>query len=185
MFVSASHELSQEYREFERCSTVVANAYIGPRVRSYVADIDEHIRKARFPRLVPARAIDRRPVRVRAGEGALHPHAGIRPGRRRHRRAGAVPRLGIDDAIAFDMGGTTAKAGVIHNGEALTTGAALDRRLQQGAADPDRDDRHFRGRHRRRQHRARRRRRPARRPAERRRVARARPATASAARSRP
>src|SRR5258706_8951951 len=33
MFVSASHELSQEYREFERCSTVVANAYIGPRVR--------------------------------------------------------------------------------------------------------------------------------------------------------
>ena len=30
MFVSASHELSEEYREFERCSTVVANAYIGP-----------------------------------------------------------------------------------------------------------------------------------------------------------
>ena len=36
MFVSASHELSQEYREFERCSTVVANAYIGPGVRRYV-----------------------------------------------------------------------------------------------------------------------------------------------------
>src|SRR4029434_11321818 len=33
--------------------------------------------------------------------------------------------LGIGNAIAFDMGGTTAKAGVIHNGEALTTGAAL------------------------------------------------------------
>src|SRR5215813_6046651 len=33
--------------------------------------------------------------------------------------------LGIDNAIAFDMGGTTAKAGVIHKGEALTTGAAL------------------------------------------------------------
>src|SRR5690348_18248037 len=31
LFVSASHELSQEYREFERCSTVAANAYIGPR----------------------------------------------------------------------------------------------------------------------------------------------------------
>src|SRR5215472_14999890 len=28
MFVSASHELSEEYREFERCSTVVANAYV-------------------------------------------------------------------------------------------------------------------------------------------------------------
>src|SRR5215467_7437682 len=33
--------------------------------------------------------------------------------------------LGIDNAIAFDMGGTTAKAGVIHKGEPLTTGAAL------------------------------------------------------------
>src|SRR5258708_32090841 len=33
--------------------------------------------------------------------------------------------LGLKNAIAFDMGGTTAKAGVIHNGEALTTGSAL------------------------------------------------------------
>ena len=35
LFVSASHELSQEYREFERTSTVAANAYVGPRVRDY------------------------------------------------------------------------------------------------------------------------------------------------------
>src|SRR5215813_11602773 len=48
MFVSASHELSQEYREFERCSTVVANAYIGPKVRRYIGEIDRHIRKAGF-----------------------------------------------------------------------------------------------------------------------------------------
>src|SRR5246127_617108 len=48
LFVSASHELSQEYREFERCSTVAANAYIGPRVRRYLAEIDEHIRAAGF-----------------------------------------------------------------------------------------------------------------------------------------
>src|SRR5262249_55077908 len=33
--------------------------------------------------------------------------------------------LGLKNAIAFDMGGTTAKAGVIHDGEALTTGSAL------------------------------------------------------------
>src|SRR5205823_6200655 len=48
MFVSASHELSQEYREFERCSTVVANAYIGPKVRRYLGEIDQHIRGAVF-----------------------------------------------------------------------------------------------------------------------------------------
>src|SRR5947209_7320592 len=33
--------------------------------------------------------------------------------------------LDLANAIAFDMGGTTAKAGVIYQGEALTTGAAL------------------------------------------------------------
>jgi N-methylhydantoinase A len=38
-FVTASHELSQEYREFERASTVVANAYVGPRVASYLGEL--------------------------------------------------------------------------------------------------------------------------------------------------
>src|SRR3954462_6332910 len=45
-FVTASHELSQEYRELERCSTTVANAFIGPRVSRYVAEIDAHIKRA-------------------------------------------------------------------------------------------------------------------------------------------
>ena len=40
---SASNELSQEYREFERCSTVVANAYIGPIIRRYIGEIDARI----------------------------------------------------------------------------------------------------------------------------------------------
>src|SRR6188768_2227724 len=41
VFISASHELSQEYREFERCSTVVANAFVGPRVQRYLTEIGE------------------------------------------------------------------------------------------------------------------------------------------------
>src|SRR3954447_21269418 len=47
-FVSVSHELSQEYREFERCSTAVANAYVGPTVRRYVGGIDERLRGSGF-----------------------------------------------------------------------------------------------------------------------------------------
>src|SRR3979411_691575 len=43
MFVSASHELSEEYREFERCSTVVANAYVGPIVRGYIGVVEGQI----------------------------------------------------------------------------------------------------------------------------------------------
>ena len=39
VFVTASHELSQEYREFERVSTVAANAYIGPKVDRYISGL--------------------------------------------------------------------------------------------------------------------------------------------------
>ena len=125
MFVSASHELSQEYREFERCSTVAANAYIGPRVRRYLGEIDAHIRGAGFGgsfMVVQStgglyEAEHARSACVRMLESG--PAAGV-IGTQALCRA-----LGRDNAIAFDMGGTTAKAGVIHRGEALTTGAAL------------------------------------------------------------
>ncbi len=124
-FVTASHELTQEYREFERCSTVVANAYIGPIVSQYVRGIDEHLKHSGF----------RGSFLLVQSTGGLYeshqaqvqcvrmlesgPAAGVIG-------AQALCReLGLADAVAFDMGGTTAKAGVIYRGEALTTGAAL------------------------------------------------------------
>jgi N-methylhydantoinase A len=125
LFVSASHELSQEYREFERCSTVAANAYIGPKVRRYIGEIDAHIRAAGFSGsflIVQStgglyEAEQARTHCVRMLESG--PAAGV-IGTQALCRA-----VGLKNAIAFDMGGTTAKAGVIHQGEALTTGAAL------------------------------------------------------------
>jgi N-methylhydantoinase A len=125
MFISASHELSQEYREFERCSTVVANAYIGPKVRRYIGEIEDHIRGAGFGGaflIVQStgglyEADQARTQCIRMLESG--PAAGV-IGTKALCRA-----LEIDNAIAFDMGGTTAKAGVIHKGEALTTGSAL------------------------------------------------------------
>ena len=125
MFVSASHELSQEYREFERSSTVAANAYIGPKVRRYIGEIDSHMRKAGFAGsflvvqstggLYEAEQAQNECVRMLESG----PAAGV-IGTQALCRA-----LKIDNAIAFDMGGTTAKAGVIYQGESLTTGAAL------------------------------------------------------------
>src|SRR5919197_684073 len=119
MFVSASHELSQEYREFERCSTVVANAYIGPKVRRYLGEIDEHIRGAGFAGsflvvqstggLYEAEQAQSQCVRMLESG----PAAGVIG------TQALCHALGIGNAIAFDMGGTTAKAGVIHKGEAL------------------------------------------------------------------
>ena len=124
-FVTASHELSQEYREFERCSTAVANAYIGPAVSEYLAGIDAHMKRTGFAGsflIVQStgglyESQQAREQCVRMLESG--PAAGVIG-------AQALCRaLGLEDAVAFDMGGTTAKAGVIHKGEALTTGAAL------------------------------------------------------------
>jgi N-methylhydantoinase A len=125
MFVSASHELSEEYREFERCSTVVANAYIGPIVRRYVGEIDAHIHEEGFSGsflvvqstggLYDAAQAKRHCVRMLESG----PAAGVVG------TQALCSTLGLKNAIAFDMGGTTAKAGVIYNGEAMTTGMAL------------------------------------------------------------
>jgi N-methylhydantoinase A len=124
-FVSASHELSQEYREFERCSTVAANAYIGPVVSEYVRAMDEHLKHSGFGGsfllvqstggLYESHQAQSQCVRMLESG----PAAGVIGAQALCRQ------LGLSDAVAFDMGGTTAKAGVIYRGEALTSGVAL------------------------------------------------------------
>ncbi|MBX9739899.1 MAG: hydantoinase/oxoprolinase family protein [Beijerinckiaceae bacterium] len=124
-FVTASHELSQEYREFERVSTVAANAYVGPRVSDYLGNLETYLGRKGFKGsfyavqstggLFPVEHARRECVRMLESG----PAAGV---------VGAqavAAQLGLRDAIAFDMGGTTAKAGVISEGKPLTTGSAL------------------------------------------------------------
>ncbi len=125
LFVTASHELSQEYREYERTSTAAANAYVGPRVRRYLGEIGEHLDAAGFAgdflivqstgglfgvgeaQNACIRMLESGPAAGVIGTKAL------------------CERIGLANAIAFDMGGTTAKAGVIHEGQVLMTGSAL------------------------------------------------------------
>ena len=124
-FVSASNELSQEYREFERVSTVAANAYVGPRVAAYLGELESHLQDAGF----------RGSFYAVQSTGGLFPIAHARRDCVRMLESGPAAgvigaqaicaQMGLGDAIAFDMGGTTAKAGVISNGEPLTTGSAL------------------------------------------------------------
>jgi len=124
-FVTVSHELSQEYREFERSSTVAANAYIGPRVERYLSEIGEHLTRAGFAgaflvvqstgglfEMSQARKQCVRMLESGPASGVIATQAVCR-------------ETGIENAIAFDMGGTTAKAGVISHHRVLTTGAAL------------------------------------------------------------
>lgn len=122
VFVSASHELSKEYREFERTSTVAANAYIGPRIKTYLGEIKKRFAAERFDGsflvvqsnggLFDIARAQRECVRMLESG----PAAGV---------IGAkvvCDRLGLRNAIAFDMGGTTAKAGVVLNREVMMAG---------------------------------------------------------------
>ncbi len=116
LFVAVSHEISREYREYERTSTVAANAYVGPKVSAYLDQLEERTAAAGFRGSLylvqsngglydPAAARRQCILMLESG-----PAAGV---------AGAAvvcQRLGIADAICFDMGGTTAKACVIEAG---------------------------------------------------------------------
>jgi N-methylhydantoinase A len=125
LFVTASHELSQEYREFERTSTTAANAYIGPRVRAYLEQLKHHIDGERFRGTVLMvqsngglfDLIEAQRSCIRMLESG--PAAGVTAAK------ALCDNIGLASAIAFDMGGTTAKAGVIHHGQVLMTGSSI------------------------------------------------------------
>lgn len=121
LYITASHELSQEYREYERTSTVAANAYVGPRVSSYLQEIVEHLEDKKFKGgflivqstggLYDVQTAQKECIRMLESG----PAAGVIGTRELCRE------LGLKDAIAFDMGGTTAKSGVILGGQVLMT----------------------------------------------------------------
>ena len=125
MFVSVSHELSQEYREYERCSTVVANSYIGPKVRDYLTGIEALMTETGFDGS----------FLVVQSTGGLYEVGQAKSECIRMLESGPAAGvigtkalcdvLELDNAISFDMGGTTAKSGVIYRGNSLTTGSAL------------------------------------------------------------
>jgi N-methylhydantoinase A len=122
VFVSASHELSKEYREFERTSTVAANAYIGPRIRNYLGEIQQRFERERFSGsffvmqsnggLFDVERAQRECIRMLESG----PAAGVIGAK------AVCDRLGLRNAIAFDMGGTTAKAGVVLDREVMMAG---------------------------------------------------------------
>jgi N-methylhydantoinase A len=120
-FVSCSHEISREFREYERTSTTVMNAFVGPMTASYIGRLEGALKQDGFDgqlylmgsnggvlteedtRTRPLLLVESGPVGGAAGAAEM--------GR----------RLGLDRIVAFDMGGTTAKAVLIEDGEAAVT----------------------------------------------------------------
>jgi N-methylhydantoinase A/oxoprolinase/acetone carboxylase beta subunit len=117
--VSLSSEVVPEFREYERTSTTVANAYVKPLVRDYLTTLDRELRKTGHRNalymmlsaggIIDAATAQDAPIRI-AESG---PAAGALV-------TGYLGTLaGYPHLIAFDMGGTTAKASVIDQGRPL------------------------------------------------------------------
>src|SRR5258705_7122548 len=112
-----SHEILREYREFERMSPTVVNAYIGPKVGGYVKSLksslgeigfrgDLSIMRSNGGLMTPEVAPERPAAMMESG-----PVGGIIASAR------VGLKLGYPNVISFDMGGTTAKASLVRAGE--------------------------------------------------------------------
>jgi N-methylhydantoinase A len=115
--VSISSEVDREYREFERTSTTVVNAVLAPMTEGYLSGLQAslHRTKVRAPVYVMnsdggvstvATASARPVMTIESG-----PAAGVVASSKLARQ------LGLRKALTFDMGGTTAKAGTVVDGE--------------------------------------------------------------------
>jgi len=115
-FACVSHEIAPEFREYERMSTVVVNAYLGPVMQRYISRLGDRLARLGLrvaPHLTQSNggvigfeAAARLPVRtVLSG-----PSTGVVA-------AQAVGRMvGIENLITFDMGGTSTDVALLQGG---------------------------------------------------------------------
>lgn len=137
--ISLSSEVIAEIREYERIVATVLNAYVMPMVGDYLGQIEAGLKtfgvnaklqimqsnggviSREFGERMPIRMLESGPA---AGAlGAAH----------------AAQRSGCADIVAFDMGGTTAKACLVSGGEPEVTNefeAARVRRFKKGSGLP-------------------------------------------------
>src|SRR5213596_2173944 len=115
--VVASHEVAPEFREYERASTTAADAYLGPVVARYLRALAD----AALAAGLPAPLVMRSSGGVATpDEAAEHPATILVSGP----AAGVVGAsrmaalAGIENAIAFDMGGTSTDVCLIAGGRA-------------------------------------------------------------------
>jgi N-methylhydantoinase A len=114
--VSLSSEILREQREYERTATTVVNAYVRPLMERYVGAIRTGLDAAGIE--APLTLMQSSGGVMTAEEATARPVLALESGP----AAGVVAaleiarRLGHANAIAFDMGGTTAKASLIEHG---------------------------------------------------------------------
>jgi N-methylhydantoinase A len=138
VMVCASSEVLPEIREYERTSTTALNAYLMPVVNRYLDQLEVQLQQYHPSLLImqsnggvmTTEHARRRPVHmIESG-----PAAGVLAA------ASLAREIGLSQAVAFDMGGTTVKACLIENGQPVETaegevgaGINIASRLSRGA----------------------------------------------------
>ena len=116
VYITFSTDLTHEWYEYERCSTVAANAYVGPQVSTYVRRLDSDLKAQGFTGslfmmgsnggLLSAERTCRQPIGL-VESGPIGGCIGA---------SAYAEALGFKNVVAFDMGGTTAKSALVENG---------------------------------------------------------------------
>ena len=116
VYVTFSTDLTREWYEYERCSTVAANAYVGPQVSTYIRQLDSDLEQQGFAGslfmmgsnggLLSAERTCRQPIGL-VESGPIGGCIGA---------SAYADALGFKNLVAFDMGGTTAKSALVENG---------------------------------------------------------------------
>ncbi len=102
-FVTSSHKVLPEFREYERCSTTVVNAYVGPVMARYLALLGDSLEPERVRimqsngGIISLKAAQQFAVQTILSGPAGGAVGGFEIGR----------RAGFHDVITFDMGGTS------------------------------------------------------------------------------
>lgn len=116
VFVTVSHEVTMEWREYERTSSTVLNAYVKPIASTYLDKLSGELKKMADSRNYIMQSNGGTTTFDHAKDLPIHmlesgPVAGV--------YGSAILGKEIDESniIAFDIGGTTAKCSLIENGE--------------------------------------------------------------------
>ena len=116
-FLSISHQIAPEFREYERAATTVVNAYVGPLMDSYLGALGRpvHVMQSNGG-LLSAEEARRQPVRtILSG-----PAGGIIGA------VGAAKASGLTHILAFDMGGTSTDVSLSEGAPRMTVEAMVD-----------------------------------------------------------
>jgi N-methylhydantoinase A len=115
--ISLSSEVDPEYREYERASTTVVNAVLAPMMEDYLDSLKDSLLRNGIKSPVYVMNSDGGSSTLRVASSLpvsvieSGPAAGVIAARE------LANQLGLDRVISFDMGGTTAKAGTVIDGE--------------------------------------------------------------------